>query len=152
MNKILSDSVGVGDNVILVSIGEDDEIVKIIGQTKRYFEIDLTTVKENHHTRMDFDCEREPETILLKTAKFVKTYVIYDGNDNKFDDLKSLYRYYDYHTGKLLPVMKLFDILNIIKNEIPFDYNLVFDKISKGEIRTSREMFNFLKTERTFIV
>jgi hypothetical protein len=78
-------------------------------------------------------------------SKIIKTYVIYDGNDKKYDDIKSLYRYYDFHTGKLLPVIKLFDILNDIKNEIPFDYNIVFNKISKGEIRTTREMFKFIK-------
>lgn len=86
------------------------------------------------------------EWLRKHNSKLIKTYVIYDGNDKKFDDLKSLYRYYDYHTGKLLPVIKLFDILDKIKNEIPFDYNLVFDKISKGEIRTSREMFNFIRS------
>ena len=78
-------------------------------------------------------------------SKIIKTYVIYDGNDKKYDDIKSLYRYYDFHTGKLLPVMKLFDILNDIKNDIPFNYNIVFDKISRGEIRTTRDLFKFIK-------
>ena len=86
------------------------------------------------------------EWLKQHNSKIIKTYVIYDGNDKKFDDLKSLYRYYDYHTGKLLPVIKLYEILNNIKNEIPFDYNIIVDKISKGEIRTTREMFNFIKT------
>jgi hypothetical protein len=85
------------------------------------------------------------EWLKLHNSRIIKTYVIYDGNDKKFDDLKSLYRYYDYHTGKILPVIKLFEILDKIKYDIPFDYNIVFDKISKGEIRTSREMFNFIK-------
>lgn len=73
-----------------------------------------------------------------------KTYLIYDGNDKKYDDIKSIYRYYDHHTGKLLPVLKLFEILDKIKSDIPFDYNIVFDKISRGEIRTSRELVNFI--------
>jgi len=71
-------------------------------------------------------------------SEIYKTYVLYDGNDKVDDNRKSLYRYYDYHTGSKLGVDILIDYLYSLKLDIPKD--IIRDKILKGTITTIKEI------------
>jgi hypothetical protein len=73
-------------------------------------------------------------------SEIYKTYVLYDGNTEVDDNRKSLYRYYDYHTGtgKKLGIDILIDYLYSLKLDIPKD--IIRDKILKGTITTIREI------------
>jgi len=72
-------------------------------------------------------------------ARIIKTYVFYDGGFQKRNDVYSLYRYYDYHLGDMLPVKKLLSVLNNIDEEkIPYD--ILESQIMKGQIRSVKEL------------
>lgn len=70
-------------------------------------------------------------------SRIIRTYVIYDGNDEKSKNRIALYSYYDHHKGTQLPFYKLLNHLYSFKN-IPHD--LIESKIVKGEITTLREV------------
>jgi hypothetical protein len=74
--------------------------------------------------------------IFLKKqqSEIYKTYVLYDGNDERDSNRESLYRYYDYNNGVKLGVDMLINYLYSLKLDIPKD--LVRDKILNGSIKT----------------
>lgn len=73
-------------------------------------------------------------------SNIVKTYVLYDGNDEKNPKIKSLYRYYDYHKGTIQKVDILLNYLDSLKLDIPQD--ILTKKILNKEIQTIMELNN----------
>ena len=71
-------------------------------------------------------------------SEIYKTYVLYDGNDEVDADRKSLYRYYDYHSGTILGVDLLIDYLYSLNIDIPID--TIKDKILTKEVRTIKNI------------
>jgi hypoxanthine-guanine phosphoribosyltransferase len=80
-------------------------------------------------------------------AKIIKTYVIYDGSFQRRPDVVSLYRYYDYHSKDILPIQKLISILNNFKGNLPYD--ILEDKIVRGQIRSVQELLDTIRTYRS---
>lgn len=62
----------VGDTVALVTL-DGSMPVKVIGETKKYFRVDLKSLPENHMARFTFECDRNPETIILDSRLYSKT-------------------------------------------------------------------------------
>lgn len=70
-------------------------------------------------------------------SRIIRTYVIYDGNDHKNPNRKSLYSYYDHHEGSKVPFFKLLNHLYKYK-DLP--HNEIEEKIVNGSINTYRQL------------
>jgi hypothetical protein len=79
-------------------------------------------------------------------STIVKTYVLYDGNDDEQKDRKSLYRYYDYHKGTEMNVEKLLDYLHDNNENLPTDY--IENLILRGQVKTIRQINGLLNNLR----
>ena len=62
----------VGDTVALVTL-DGSMPVKVIDETKKYFRVDLKSLPENHMARFTFECDRNPEIIILDSRLYSKT-------------------------------------------------------------------------------
>lgn len=85
------------------------------------------------------------EFLKRYNSRILRTYVIYDGKEEMEPDRKSLYRYYDHKKAKIIPVQKLYDVVDKLKEEIPFDKSHIYNRISTGEIRTTHDLFKLIK-------
>lgn len=63
----------IGDIVALVTFGDGTKAVKIIGETKKYFRVDLKHLPKSHMARFTFECNRDPEEIILDSQLYSKT-------------------------------------------------------------------------------
>lgn len=63
----------VGDIVALVTLGDGTKAVKVIGETKKYFRVDLKHLPKGHMARFTFECNRDPEEIILDSRLYSKT-------------------------------------------------------------------------------
>jgi hypothetical protein len=78
-----------------------------------------------------------------------KTYVLYDGNNIKDKNRFSLYRYYDYNFGTILPVDKLIDYLYGLNVDVPKDN--IKNEILKGNIKTLKDVRkNIIELQKNF--
>lgn len=62
----------VGDLVALVTLGDGTRAVKVIGETKKYFRVDLRHLPKGHMARFTFECNRDPEEIILDSRLYSK--------------------------------------------------------------------------------
>lgn len=62
----------VGDIVVLVTLGDGSKPVKVIGETKKYFRVDLKHLPKGHMARYTFECGRDPEEIILDSRLYHK--------------------------------------------------------------------------------
>jgi hypoxanthine-guanine phosphoribosyltransferase len=122
-------------------IGKD---VEVLWFKKDYNNQDFIFIDDSYYSG---STKKAIERFLKKhNSRIIKTYVIYDGNEKRDENIKSSYRYYDHKKEKIIPVQKLYDIVDKIKNDIQFDINYLYNKISSGEIRTPIELFKLIKT------
>jgi len=79
------------------------------------------------------------EKFLKKhNSSISKTYILYDGSDEKDKNRKSLYRYYDYHKGQKYPLEFLLNYLDSLDVDIPKES--IKNKILKKQIETIQEV------------
>ena len=62
----------IGDIVALVTFGDGTKPVKIIGETKKYYRVDLRNLPKGHMARFTFECGRDPEEIILNSRLYHK--------------------------------------------------------------------------------
>lgn len=56
----------------LVTLGDGARPVKVIGETKKYFRVDLRHLPKGHMARFTFECNRDPEEIILDSRLYHK--------------------------------------------------------------------------------
>lgn len=84
---IKSLNIKVGDLVALVTLGDGTKAVKVIGETKNYFRVDLRHLPKGHMARFTFECNREPEEIILDSRLYHKV-TGYERGSGDYESIK----------------------------------------------------------------